>query len=448
MRTRSNEIYLKLLAALHEQDVRYVVLRDNPTLDAPIRDLDMLVDPAQKDQFAACARENGFVLIKDGYTNPGKKVWLHHSGDISLLLDVHEMMVYRGLEFMDTKSILKNRVQKEGYYAPGKEDFTLALLFHNILAKKEIQAKHRELLQHELGNGLDTRYLENSTRAFGLLEVYKQVTSKFEDACDNPKIVRKLSKKAKKRLKKRPANFFRLLQVRLRFLSTYFFGPKRAQVIAFIGPDGAGKSTTIKAIRQKLKETGLNVHEAYMGPWGGSILKLRKLFFLFNPNPYRSDYKEYYAGKRKEKPGALTGLSKWKLNFRSFFYYFILVVEMWTRWWFRVLPALRQGRVVLADRYIYDILTGYKNRPMDYQIEIREKICKKYPQPEIGILLDSEPEIIFSRKPQLTPVQLAHSREMYHRIAKEYGFDPLDTSVSVENTLAQFEEVIMPKLLR
>ena len=43
MRTRSNEIYLKLLAALHEQDVRYVVLRDNPTLDAPIRDLDMLV---------------------------------------------------------------------------------------------------------------------------------------------------------------------------------------------------------------------------------------------------------------------------------------------------------------------------------------------------------------------------------------------------------------------
>ena len=121
---------------------------------------------------------------------------------------------------------------------------------------------------------------------------------------------------------------------------------------------------------------------------------------------------------------------------------------MWARWRIRVLPLLRQGRVVLCDRYMYDILTGYKNRPMDYQESLRERICSRYPKPDVGILLDAEPAVIFERKPQLSEEELIQARAAYATIAKDYHFLPLDTSIDVESTLAEFDERFVPEILK
>ena len=62
-------------------------------------------------------------------------------------------------------------------------------------------------------------------------------------------------------------------------------------------------------------------------------------------------------------------------------------------------------------------------------------------------MLDASPEVIYARKPQLTEKQLQQSRRVYAEIAREYGFYVLDTSSTVEDTLADFEERILPEIL-
>jgi thymidylate kinase len=184
-----------------------------------------------------------------------------------------------------------------------------------------------------------------------------------------------------------------------------------------------------------------------LGPWGQSILHLQKCFRWLNPSPYREDYKDYYTEKRKNKPESIQGLKKVRLQIRSALYYVLIIIEMWVRWFTLVLPKLRKGEVVIADRYIYDILAGYKSFPMDYQICIREKICNLYPRPDIGVFLESDPEIIVARKDQLTPLQLSHAIDAYKNIAKKYDFKILDTNKNIESTLQDFEEKILPEIL-
>ncbi|KAA3618747.1 MAG: hypothetical protein DWQ05_07235 [Calditrichaeota bacterium] len=447
MTAHPNKIYQEFLQKLTRKNIQYAILRDDITSKAGLREVDLLVNPAQIKLLAQTAGTAGFFMIKDGYLNPGKKVFLRYESGVSYLLDIHELMVYRGLEFMDSTQALRNRVRHNGFYYLKKEDFVLGLLFHNILAKKEIQPIHHVILERSLEEYLDRNYIERAAGRFGMLEVFDQVASQIAAACENPPIIGTLRMLALARLKRRPANIFRVFRTRFRYLGTYFFGRKRGIVIAFIGPDGVGKSTVIEYVRDILRQNGLSTQVAYLGPWGSSLLKLKKIFSWLNAIPYRADYKEFYAGKRQEKPGKLTGFEKWKFFIRSFIYYLFLILEMWARWWLRVLPALRQGKIVLADRYIYDILTGYKNRPMDYHVAIRAYICKNYPRPEIGILLDAEPDIIFSRKPQLSRAQLQHSRGLYHEIATENNFPILDTSQSAEQTRSQFKDKFMPIII-
>ncbi len=448
MTDQDNKIYRDLLDTLDADGVRYAVLRDDVTAAKPIRDLDVLVSARDAEAFRRLAGAAGFIMLRDDYFNPGKEVWLLYNNGRGWLLDVHYKMVYRGLEFLQTEKLLANRIRRNGYYVLCEEDFLLSLLFHNVLAKKRIQEKHAPQLQRLLAANLDQERLRTHLQAAGLQKIFDALAADFERACSDPSFVAGMRRRALRVVLKKPANFFTAkIMLPWRRFKSAFAGPPRGVLIAFLGPDGTGKSTMIKAVKEHLRRYALGAEVAYMGPWGGSVLNLRKIFFWLNPSPYRSDYKAWYAGKLKEKPGPLRGVARIKFMFRSGLYYAMLIVEMWTRWRVRVLPRLRRQKIVLGDRYIHDILTGYKNRPMDYHVGLRQKLCARYPAPNIGILLDSSPEIIFKRKPQLDREQLARGRELYRQVAQEYGFITLDTSDSVARTLQQFDQEVMPLLL-
>ncbi len=448
MTDQTNKIYRDLLDALHAHEIRYAVLRDDVTSSERIRDLDVLIDARQAGAFRTLAAEAGFVMLRDDYFNPGKEVWLLHQEGKGWLLDVHYRMVYRGIEFLRSEELLANRVRRDGYFVLSNEDFFLSLLFHNVFAKKKIQDKHAPALRRLLASGLGEQRILSHLRSMGLEKVYRGLVRDFEATCSDPKQVRRARKQALRRVLMKPGNFITArVALPWRRLKSRFAGPTRGVLVAFLGPDGTGKSTMIKAVREHLRGYALGTTVAYMGPWGGSVLNLRKIFFWLNPSPYRSDYKAWHAGKLKEKPGPLRGMARLKFTFRSGLYYAMLIIEMWTRWWVRVLPPLRQQKVVLGDRYIHDILTGYKNRPMDYQVELRESLCARYPSPHVGVLLDSTPEIIFKRKPQLDREALQRGREAYRKVAEQYGFIILDTSESVARTLEQFDRDVLPKIL-
>lgn len=444
----SQSVYRQFLEKLHAADLAYVLLRDDVTRAKQMKDLDLLIAPAALAQFRILAESCGFHLVKDGVLNPGKWVFLKLDGQKAYVLDVHTRMVCRAVEFLDRDTLIARRETRAGFFVLSPEDQLLSLLFHNVLAKGCIQEKHYSALKHLLTQPLDAAYLRRHTKGFGLTAIFEEITENLEAFYRAPERVRELRKRARRNLLLRhPANCARVAWIACK-KRLPFPGRKRGVLIAFLGPDGTGKSTLIKRARARLKELGLNVRVAYMGPWGGSLLHLKEKFAWLNPDPYREDYKAYYAGKLTQPPGPLHGAKKIKLVLRSALYYVLLMIEMWARWLVRVQPHLARGRIVLGDRYLYDMLVGYKNRPMDYQTGIRRYLCDHFKAPDIGVLLDGKKEAVLARKSQLSSNHFDDIRARYHEIARDYGLLTLDISVSVEATMAEFEKKILPEILQ
>jgi len=440
-------IFAELLRELAAREIPYVLLRDRP--DAPdIHELDLLIDETRTPEFLARCRQYGFRLIRNGNLNPGKLLLLRRpAGGNPLLLDVHQRLVVRGVEYLDARRVLSRRQMEDGYFFPGREDRLLTLLFHNLLGKGEIQAKHRPQLASLLSQRLDEDYLAQHAADFGLREILSRARKEFDALQRDAKLARRLSALSYRGLyRRRPLKRWRRRSLALKAAMQKWFGPRRGVLIVLLGPDGCGKSTLLRVLRERLRSAALTADTVYLGPWGQSLLPLQKILSYFHITPYRAEDKAFYSGKTATREIPL-GFKRWRQNLRAGLYYLAVALELWFRYFKLVLPKLRQGRIVLADRYIYDLLVGYKSRPMDYHWNIRHWLCRRYPRPHLTLLLDAPPEVIHRRKPQLSLTQLAEVRAAYAGFREAYDLKILDTSVSVEKTVADFEQNYLEPLL-
>ncbi len=437
--------FASLLHLLHTQNIPYLVLRDHPESPA-MRDFDLLIDRRRSGDFMQCARQQGFHLLKSGRLNPGKKVLLRWEKNGSHVIDLHERLIYRGYEFLDAGRVLARRRRIGAFDFPSPEDELLTLLWHNVLSKEEIQAKHRARLLALLAMPLEEEYLREHLQAFGLDRLFQEIRENFQALLQEPKLVQRARRRALQRLRFKPfANAVR--RARLGLLGTLDgrMGARRGALIAFIGPDGCGKSSLTNAVREEFRRATIATDIVYLGPWGQNQLPLFDLVRVLHLKPFHQEEKNKRDFNRKleVQPGLV---SRIKLFLRGTLFYAFLALELWFRYWTVVLPRLRRGRIVLADRYIYDLLVGYKNRPLRHFRRLREWLCRRYPQPDFTVLLDATPEVIFARKPQFKVEQLEYIRGAYQELGKSFALHKLDTSVSVEKTLTDFRQEIPPVL--
>jgi thymidylate kinase len=323
----------------------------------------------------------------------------------------------------------------------------LTLLFHNLLGKGEIQAKHHAQLTSLLAQPLDENYLTQHAADYGLQRILSTVRQQFHELQQDGKLVRRLSRLSYQSLyRRRPAAWLRRWLLSSKARMQKWLGKRRGVLVVLLGPDGCGKSTLLQTLQRKLRAAALTTDTVYLGPWGQSVLPLQKILSRFHITPFRAEDKAFYSGKAAKRK-IPQGLALWRQNFKAGLYYLAVAIELWFRYCKLVVPKLRQGKIVLADRYIYDLLVGYKSRPMDYFWGIRHWLCRHYPRPHLTVLLDAPPEVIHQRKPQLPISQLAEVRQAYADFRDAYDLKILDTSVSLEKTVADFEQHYLEHIL-
>lgn len=163
-------------------------------------------------------------------------------------------------------------------------------------------------------------------------------------------------------------------------------------LVAFLGPDGSGKSTVIR-------EVTAAVAPAFR----------RALQFHLLPKHFSSQTRAEVVDPHGLPPRpALESAIK--------LVYFLLVYHF--GWWRRVRPALVRSTFVAFDRYFHDILLDglrYRFRGPRWLARL---VARAIPQPDLWIVLDAPIEVLRSRKVELSAEACARLRERYVAFAR------------------------------
>ena len=160
--------------------------------------------------------------------------------------------------------------------------------------------------------------------------------------------------------------------------------------IAFLGCDGSGKSAVIEKIADKLTDVGILVT---LGHW-------RPTAFGKPETTGKTDAADDPHGQTAR--GAFPSLLKlgW------------LWINWWGGWW-RDLGALSRAGVIFFDRYHGDLAVDPKRYRYGGPAACARLASRWIPQPDLVIFLDASPEVLLSRKQEVSHEALEQARARY-----------------------------------
>jgi len=202
-------------------------------------------------------------------------------------------------------------------------------------------------------------------------------------------------------------------------------------LVALLGPDGCGKSTTTRLLLERFQREGIEAHSAYLGPWGQVRLATTRWVYEHGLVPEVIPWGRWLRQRtvrtlvpwrwREERPAPEHSFPKIlvkaiKAQIRGLVYYPLLFRELHYRYRKDVRPHLRRGAVVIAERYAFDLRYIHDTVEIETYPLLRRWVVDLFPRPDLTILLDNEPARIHARKPQLSIEALTWQRESYRRV--------------------------------
>ena len=164
--------------------------------------------------------------------------------------------------------------------------------------------------------------------------------------------------------------------------------------IAFIGPDGSGKSLMIDVIRQQYFFAFRRARCFHMRP---KFLLGKATNGSAVTNPHGQPPRGYLASIAKV---------------------FFLVADYFLGYVFKLLPALGSTRLIIFDRYIYDLLVDSKRVRYSGPAWLLRMAAALVPSPDLVILLDAPAEVLWSRKQEVPFEEVARQRVAYLNLAR------------------------------
>jgi thymidylate kinase len=215
--------------------------------------------------------------------------------------------------------------------------------------------------------------------------------------------------------------------------------------VAFIGPDGAGKTTVAREVERRLR---LPTKYLYMGVnWDASdhllfstrlVQRLRRPRKLMpasesSDNPRRPARSPSSAARRFLQVG-WSGLA---LANR--------VAEEWYRQWL-AWRCVRRGVIVLFDRHFFPDYYADDVAAVGRSLDRRVHgflLAHVYPKPDLIVYLDAPPELLLARKGEGTLEWLERRRQDYLGLAKHSPhFVTIDASRPLVEVVRDAAEVI------
>jgi thymidylate kinase len=164
--------------------------------------------------------------------------------------------------------------------------------------------------------------------------------------------------------------------------------------IAIMGPDGAGKSAVIEALRKQFKFAYDKVKCFHLRP---KMLRHGKETNEVVTDPHG-----------KPPRGMLLSIAKM----------FYMIVDYWLGYLLKIAPAMRRSQLIVFDRYVYDLLVDSKRIRYGGPAWLLRLTAKVVPRPNLVILLDAPAEVLWSRKQEVSFEEVKRQRDEYLAVTK------------------------------
>ena len=173
--------------------------------------------------------------------------------------------------------------------------------------------------------------------------------------------------------------------------------------VAFVSPDGGGKSTVIKGVQDTCAGSFFGVSQYYFRP---RLLKNIGSYNVANPHGEENSNPEPHNVRLDGKIKSIV----------RFFYY---QVDFILGWIIKVYKDLIQKKLVLFDRYYYDYYADMQRYRYSLSSDFAVQLSWMIPKPDLVIVLDGDPKVFFMRKQELTVDEIRNQLAAFRRISED-----------------------------
>ncbi len=182
---------------------------------------------------------------------------------------------------------------------------------------------------------------------------------------------------------------------------------------AFLGCDGSGKSAVIEQVANQLRAAG---SEVTCGHWRPMAFSAEK------PGSAIQTADDPHGQIPRGTVSSLLKLGWLWLN--------------WWLGWFGSLRGLSASGTVLFDRYHGDLLVDPRRYRYGGPTIFARIASRLMPQPELVFFLDAEPDVLLSRKQEVSKEALQRSRARYLQLTKTHPrFKVIDASQPLDDVV-------------